>query len=347
MKKNFLLILAFSAIIGCIVSCDKPEYVTPNTPNTKVTNNTITLAQFLDANKPAEQDFTLDATQGGLITGAKGTRISFPHSCFVDNNGKAITGNVDIKVMEILTKADMIFSGIFTNASNGDLLKSGGMAYIKVSQNGNDVKMAPGKFYTLSFPIPSTEIADKTMGIFFGQSASGNPVSWMSEKAGKQKGADSFTVYTDSLGRKDTVVYKGDSIYCNGINVTKLNNEYSYQTCLGDFNWINCDTKVGSGPYTHCHVKTSTDNNDSNAKIYLILNDSRSLIPLDMQGNHDFITTYANVSVGLKATMLAVRIDKTGFYSCISYFTVTPEIEVAVTLKTTTIADVVKSINGL
>src|SRR5687768_2236817 len=50
------------------------------------------------------QFLTLDATTGGLLYGKKGTVLQFTNDSFVDAEGNPVSGEVDIKLIEIFDR---------------------------------------------------------------------------------------------------------------------------------------------------------------------------------------------------------------------------------------------------
>src|SRR5687768_10951684 len=72
---------------------------------------------FWASHKIETQTFTGNATTGFSITGAKGTKITFPANSMVDGNGDLVTGNVTITLKEVLSKKDVVLSGVWTESN--------------------------------------------------------------------------------------------------------------------------------------------------------------------------------------------------------------------------------------
>jgi hypothetical protein len=137
MKKYFWLLVAGGVAVATSIglpACKK------NNTNTVVTNPDGTaMANFLQANAPKPQSFTVDATAGGSFTSAKGFVYTIPPQVFATTDGKTVTGTVDISVREITTPSEMLFSNRPTMTSNGQMLLSYGEINIAVKQNNHPV----------------------------------------------------------------------------------------------------------------------------------------------------------------------------------------------------------------
>lgn len=178
MKKIRNFALAAIGIAVFAVSCKKDDPITPNNPDP--TGNSQALKNyFSDKEADAVQTFTIDATMYQSITGSKGTVVNFSPNTFVSADGVTITGNVEIKLIEIYKKSDMIRLNKPTmgNLPGGgmDQLISGGEMKITASQNGEEVFLAPGVNYTVVAPAPNG--IDPNMSAFYGDE-SGDTLTW-------------------------------------------------------------------------------------------------------------------------------------------------------------------------
>jgi hypothetical protein len=102
---------------------------------------------------------TITAAAGGTVTTSAAT-ISFPANAFVTASGTAYNGNVKVYATWIDPTAanlPLVVPGDLRglNSSNGEfLLKSYGMVGAELKDdNGNSLKIAPGKTATITFPI--------------------------------------------------------------------------------------------------------------------------------------------------------------------------------------------------
>jgi len=121
------------SILVLFASCinDKEEDLVPQ-PDGAALNQL-----FNDNRVDAQQEFTLDAATGGIITGTQGTQVTFQPNSF-GLNGTPVTGNVTVKLIEIYDKASMLLKNKSTLGmkNNGDkeALKSAGEFHISALQ---------------------------------------------------------------------------------------------------------------------------------------------------------------------------------------------------------------------
>ena len=134
MKKIIL-----TAIVGFMFlqSCKKPTPIYTNL------NKIETLQEELLQFAPQPKYSVVNASEVISITTDKGNLITFPKNAFVDKNGNSITGNVEVSIIEITTKAEMILSNMPTNSDQGPL-ESQGEFLVEVKQNNNILKLADG-----------------------------------------------------------------------------------------------------------------------------------------------------------------------------------------------------------
>ena len=95
---------------------------------------------------PEEQN--IDVAESQTLNFKHGTSIVIPEHAFVDEFGKAITGQVDVKLREFHSATDIISSGIPMSYDSAGVtydFESAGMFELKASQDGKPVFIASGK----------------------------------------------------------------------------------------------------------------------------------------------------------------------------------------------------------
>jgi len=91
-------------------------------------------------------EYTVDVSQGRIITTESGTTIIIPKGAFKDADGNPVRGKVDIAYREFHDAAAIIASGIpMTNAEGDKYMETAGMFEINGSQNGQAVEIADDK----------------------------------------------------------------------------------------------------------------------------------------------------------------------------------------------------------
>ena len=183
MKKIKFIVLAMLGITVANVSCkkDKIEQETTSPPKTVENPSSQALISFFQDNLNSQkQNFIIDAANPGTITGAKGTELTFSGNSFEDQSGTVVSGNINIELIELFTKSEMILMNMPTMAINpsGGItpLISGGQFKITASQNGQSLKLVNG--YGYSAIIPTVNGVDPNMDIFYGSAGASDTVMW-------------------------------------------------------------------------------------------------------------------------------------------------------------------------
>ena len=97
------------------------------------------------------QKFNENADAAFEITGKGGVQLKFPAGSLLDKDGQPVSGPVNLKLIEIFNKKDVLLSGIDTE-SYGSLLETGGQIFVEAEQNGNKLKLNPNNYYEFRLP---------------------------------------------------------------------------------------------------------------------------------------------------------------------------------------------------
>ncbi|MBL7857602.1 MAG: hypothetical protein JNM57_07925 [Cyclobacteriaceae bacterium] len=166
MKTNPITIsLAICSLVAGLFSCDNTENPVIPSPDATALKNFVSL----NINQRT-QNFAVDAATGGQIKGNDGTIIKFYPNGFMTLSGEAVSGSVDIELIEIFDRASMLLVEKPTvgKMGNGDLatLISGGEFYVNATQGGLQLKPANG--YTITAPTNKTGGPNMNMNLFNG-----------------------------------------------------------------------------------------------------------------------------------------------------------------------------------
>ena len=152
-------------IVITLMSCKKEVKKAP-----KVIDG-LALKEYISSKREAKtQSFIVDMSSilGDEIVGEQGTIIKFSNGQIKDKLGNVVTGNIDIKLLEIYSKADMMLMNKTTMGKlpdgNHAMLVSGGEMLLTASQNGEELEIN-GQLNVL-FPVDNTGGADENMKIF-------------------------------------------------------------------------------------------------------------------------------------------------------------------------------------
>jgi hypothetical protein len=314
MRKPIIL-LASAAVFLFISACNKDGDASggPVLPT-----STSTLSDLFAGNITQEtQTFTVNATAGGLVTGASGTRILFPTNAFRDANGNTVSGSVQVSLLEALRIGRMIWINTQTvGDDNGTdkLLRSGGEIRVTATQNGNALQLGPGGMTVL---VP-TDDPDASMGLF----TANEP-------------RDSGMVWTPVDSSQVNLVE--DTIFGGGLY-------YEFQT--DSLQWINCDY-FGNYPNTTSLAATIPDGQptDSTA-IWIGFPTENAVMQLFSVGTQTY-STWQVVPIGMQATVVGLYRNGTQYYSAFSTVSITDLMNVPLTFTPTTLAQFEQDIDGI
>lgn len=154
-KKTFLYGALFLAGQLCFIQCNFDKNNSSNNGNSGTDNKIPGAATNVNLSiKPAFegvdvpfQKYVVNCKQGKKINIEKtGTVIEIPADAFVDANGQAIKGEVEISFREFHDAADIIASGIpMQNPETGEYMETAGMFEIKGNCAGKEVFIKEGK----------------------------------------------------------------------------------------------------------------------------------------------------------------------------------------------------------
>ncbi len=161
--KNFLMNLFFISIIACallISSCSKKRIE----PKEEQLNSYESMNSYYDSKKQQEQEFVIDTSGSGPITGNQGTKLWISKEKLMFPNGDSVQWPYTVKLIELYTPKDMIYYQM-PNVSNGALLTTNGEVRVRAFKNGQELLLRPGCTWTVEMPN-SNPLAN--MKIYYG-----------------------------------------------------------------------------------------------------------------------------------------------------------------------------------
>ncbi len=285
MKKSLFLSTGFALLMLAFNACHKETSLQPQLINATVFENEH-VAQL--------QLFTGNATAGFSITGAGGTEITFPAAAFVNANGDVVTGDVEIGIIEILTKKDLLLAGVPTE-SNGQLLESGGEIYIQAIQQGDTLLLNPvnGQWSTnpVQVKLPRDPAINPNGMILFNQGPrfDGNVLS-----------DDSFTWLVFDESPQSMV------------------GPYAYDFTIPAFGWINVDKFLNYPPsqltFVHVQLTPGSTNGLQDVAVLMVFEDINAVIGLNYDpamnrfGTESFSVT-PNIPIGEQIAVVMIAKD--------------------------------------
>lgn len=299
LKRIGLLVLI---LMITLVSCKK-EVIEETTKEA----DGVALKNFIKEkreNKTQKYVVDMDNALGTEIVGEQGTILSFYPGQLLDQQGNVITGNIEVELLEIYSKADMLLMnkttmGLLPNGNHA-MLVSGGEILLNAFQNGEEL-LVNGSL-TVLFPVANTGEIDNDMILF---------------TAGCCDNDCDGIVCPD-----DVWVEKADSANPatgqGGLFVENIGGENFYYALISDFGWTNVDRFYSfTGPKTTLLVDAPAGYDNTNCAIYLSYDGEESgLASLDkyLAGDDLFTEHYGEIPVGQEVHFIIISIVE-GEYS--------------------------------
>ena len=323
-------------IVAIFASCDNnnDELVDPQPQPDGV----ALAARFNDNRADAVEEFTLDASTGGIIIGTQGTQIVFQPNSF-GLNGIPVTGNVTVQLIEIYDKASMLLKNRSTlgKKANGDkeALKSAGEFFVAATQGANKLALLEMASVT-GRPMNPAEF-EGGMQIF---RAGGID----DDCDGIDATCDWVEADEDGDGKTDNAGVR-DGQGAAGVFV-------SYNYNIGNFGWTNLDKWYSfTGPKTEIFIDVPEGFNQDNCAVYLSYDGEPTALARMDVWNTDlemFTEHYGLIPVGLAVHIIMVaEIDGQLNYAIQGTTVVEDHIEVISSLSPISQATLESLINGL
>ncbi|MEO8517087.1 MAG: hypothetical protein ABI426_10095 [Flavobacterium sp.] len=329
MKTNFKTIgLLFAATI-VMMSCS-------NDDNGNETIQMPTSPQQYKALSQAALDnltqhFTMTAGTGSTtFTSSKGVKITINGNCLT-LNGNPVTGNVDIKFIEVFDKGHMLATNKPTSGKLGngnlELLISGGEFYVNATQNGQ--QLATTCNIALEVPTSLTGTADYGMQLFNGVIGVNGDLVWNA----------------DNPAGGGIDVGQGQGGTAGGTN---------YYVSFGNFGWTNVDKFYSDPrPKTTILVDAPDGYDFDNSAIYLSYDGEgqNALAKLDTYTPAGlFSEHYGQIPIGLACHIIFVTEENGQFRYGIKGVTTTANATYSFTIGETVLgteAQLVAAINAI
>jgi hypothetical protein len=127
-------------IVLAMAACKEPGKKEVNAPEATTTDSFIKPA--LKGVDVPYQEYVVDAAKGDTLVYSTGSIILFPPNAFVNESGKPVTGNVQVKYREFRDPVDFFLAGIpmqYDSAGTAYQFESSGMFDIRAFKDGKPV----------------------------------------------------------------------------------------------------------------------------------------------------------------------------------------------------------------
>lgn len=296
--KHFLILLISSVLLlnGC-------KEIEPDEP--------LTLADFLDNNKPALQTFTVQAGTTSSINGAKGCTVSFRTNSFFSLSGTPVTsGDIEIQLREVTNKKDMVLSQTPT-VSDNKLIVSRGVYFLKALQNGFELRIDS---VVIANKYPETQ--SPSLKTFLGGTVSGQSF---------------FNWFIDTTSNWLPSVWYDNANDTTYYNMQVLSTNFTSQ----NFNWINCDYFYNNSvPKVNISFTSTEDISVYYFQSYLVFSDLNAVLRMTSYSNNTI--AFNNIPTGLDATLVTYYIVDGKPFVATAQITVSDGLSTPITFSETT-----------
>lgn len=230
---------------------------------------------------------SLNADWGGVITTNIGTHFNFSGGSFITMDDQPVTGMIEIEILELYSKGDIVRYGKQT-ISNGAILRSDGEFYVKAYQNGQDLQIAPG--YTYSIQV-SNDNADQAMELFEGDD-SGETFNWLTFPQTEPN----IWPIPNSVNPSEWQ----DSLNFDGFG-------FGYEIFTDRFDWLNCDAFASYPPdeLTTVSVTLPEGYTNENTVVFMVFNDETTVLSMwGDQTTESFMS--GQVPIGVDITIVVM-----------------------------------------
>lgn len=223
MKKISVFAVAYLCLL--IQSCDKKKNISADPPLATY----YSVDEVFESLRLKPKTLTIDASVTTSFFGNSGTRYEIYGNTLVKADGTPVTGPVQVEVTEWLERGDMIFSKMLP-VSNGEPLISGGQLDIKITQNGQALRLKGDNQFRAFVPQGGTP--EPGMQLFWGAPAvdvTQGKTNWqlaMRDSNNIEKnmvvisGGDTLSFFSDSLTQCNIDRYLGQKPNYQAINMT-------------------------------------------------------------------------------------------------------------------------------
>lgn len=243
----------------------------------------------------------INAERGGIITTPDNVTVEFPANSCVTKNNRPCTGNLAVEILVLRKKGEFLLNNVPTT-SLGRQLISGGAVRIKVSQNGEEVRLARpfNNPYRVRFQSASTT-PDPAMKLFEGTPEGRFKFDWIPLPTGF---GGTPNLPTLSAWRGDTVQGRASA---------------GFELSLDRFAWINCDKFNGdSTNLTNKFCVALPDSfTNQNTSVFVVFKDINSVVSLVGDGRTKQFcvpTSYRGLPIGRVVNLISISTIKDRIY---------------------------------
>ncbi|MEO6254116.1 MAG: hypothetical protein ABIO79_12460 [Ferruginibacter sp.] len=226
----FACAFATCLLFSCNNKRNKNVSLTGSGKGLITSTTTVLLDGLLDINQYCEvfarnatQYFTVPAKKTTVVTATGGLRIRVTPGALETEDGSAVNGKINVKVIELTNSFDLFKSNAAT-MSNGRLLASGGSYYIDMESGGQKLRLKKGKAMQVDFPL----LAKAKMELFYGERNNQNNMNWQPAGVGLKPQPAETVLFEYHGDANDFPLVKSNTIFGEHKTYLTLKEEVYY-----------------------------------------------------------------------------------------------------------------------
>lgn len=265
---------------------------------------------YLDSKKPQEQEFQIDSTGSGPLTGNQGTHIWGGKQCLMFPNGDSVTYPFTIKLVELYKPKDMIYYRMPTVAS-GNILRTDGEIRLRAFKGATELVLKPNPCFA---QIEMPNKAPRTgMRVFYGFETAGHP-DWTDKPADLGTPSSLSPVFTTTV--------------------------YGYQAPIARLGWINCDSLANSTSSSSLAFESTVDDL-TNVRFFIYIPKTKTVMQV-----YDLANS-GNIPNGADIKIIGIALKGSDLYHFYKTMTVNSSDKIDVEMKAISDADLTALLDGL
>lgn len=353
---KIVLIASILITVSCKDSDSKNSSSEPLATKKEIQQTTPEqLAELIKQYEDSAQRFTVSGSKSSQVRGKKGTLLKIDPSDLVTESGKPLGKSIEVELKELTTQGELTRSQAAT-VSDGKLLVSGGAYYIRLTSNGEKLKLKEGKTLKVQF----SKISKKEMALFYGERNKTGLMNWkqanqnlttpqpkgdlkvdktIPETEKSYSDIDDLLSYTDTDAELTTEEKK--VIRANEKVAEKIYNEIEIKK-LG---WINCDRFLDSGEETSLTLQLSSKKDSNTICSFLVFKDINSVMQVFF--NFETLPKFENIPVGHNVKLISYTYEDKKIFAFIKDFKITKNQQLKIELSEMKEADFKKTIKNL
>lgn len=126
------------------------------------------------------QKFTTAPNQNVVVEGKEGTKVFINRSDLSFVDGRSVTAPIEVELKEFYQPNDIVLADLHTMEGD-EVLETGGMLNLKITSEGENLKLKEGKTARILMPTNSAKATDG-MNLYIGKEQADGAVDWERER---------------------------------------------------------------------------------------------------------------------------------------------------------------------